>query len=31
MFLKRRVIREYLHVHKNDPGEGQIYAIGEKG
>lgn len=25
-----REIGEYLYVHKDDPGEGQIDAIGEK-
>lgn len=30
LFLKMREIGEYLYVHKDDPGEGQIDAIGEK-
>lgn len=31
LFFKIRDIREYLYIHKNDPGEGQIDYVGEKG
>lgn len=31
LFFKIIDIREYLHIYRNDPGEGQIDYVGEKG